>query len=217
MHITQFQSGGSKITKIAIVTALHLAVGMALVNNMKIKISAPDEPPPVVMVDPVIEKVIPPPPPPVEPVQRKFEPIVVPETIIDIHQPTIPPVVTTTNKLPPKEPTVKEGPVTETPVAPPAAVAQPNPIRIAVAQNCPAPEYPARSARNGDAGTVTLALLIGVDGRVAKAKVQKTSGHSELDRAAIAALSSCDFKPATNGGKPEQAWAQIAYVWTLEG
>ena len=71
-------------------------------------------------------------------------------------------------------------------------------------------------ARNGDAGTVGLALLIAPDGHVADSKVTSTSGFRELDRAAMAALSLCKFKPATTNGVPESAWGKIAYVWTLE-
>jgi protein TonB len=48
------------------------------------------------------------------------------------------------------------------------------------------------------------------------ARIQKSSGSRELDRAAVNALSLCQFKPAMNNGVPEAGWAQIAYVWTLD-
>jgi protein TonB len=63
---------------------------------------------------------------------------------------------------------------------------------------------------------VTLALLVGTDGRVTSSRVQTSSGSRELDRAAVNALSLCQFKPAMNNGVPEAGWAQIAYVWSLE-
>jgi protein TonB len=87
---------------------------------------------------------------------------------------------------------------------------------LANADGCAKPDYPVNAARNGDTGTVTLALLVGADGRVQNAKVQKSSGHRELDRAALNALSLCQFKPAMNNGVAEAGWGQIAYVWTLE-
>jgi protein TonB len=95
-------------------------------------------------------------------------------------------------------------------------IAAPKKFEVASAGNCPVPNYPASSARNGDTGTVGLALLIAPDGHVADSRVTTSSGFRELDRAAVAALSSCRFKPATTNGVPESAWGKIAYVWTLE-
>jgi protein TonB len=51
---------------------------------------------------------------------------------------------------------------------------------------------------------------------VAGSRVQISSGSRELDKAAVAALSMCKFKPATNAGVAEQAWARIAYVRKLD-
>jgi protein TonB len=89
-------------------------------------------------------------------------------------------------------------------------------IALAEASGCATPEYPARAARNGDSGTVVLALLIGTDGRVANARVQKSSGSRDLDKAALNALSMCQFKPGMNNGVPEAGWGQVAFVWTLQ-
>jgi protein TonB len=63
---------------------------------------------------------------------------------------------------------------------------------------------------------VTLALLVGTDGRVTSSRIQKSSGFRELDRAAVNALSQCQFKPAMNNGVPEAGWGQIAYAWVLD-
>jgi protein TonB len=87
---------------------------------------------------------------------------------------------------------------------------------LADASGCAKPEYPLSAARNGETGTVTLALLVGTDGRVTGSRVQKSSGSRDLDRAAVNALSLCQFKPAMHDGLPEAGWAQIAYVWSLE-
>ena len=69
---------------------------------------------------------------------------------------------------------------------------------------------------NGDTGTVTLALLVGADGRVQDARIESSSGSRDLDRAAVNALSTCTFQPAMHGGVAEAGWAKLAYVWTLE-
>ncbi|KQW97313.1 energy transducer TonB [Massilia sp. Root418] len=84
------------------------------------------------------------------------------------------------------------------------------------AANCAKPDYPRNAQRNGDTGTVTLALLIGTDGRVADSKVEKSSGFRELDRAAQVGLGLCRFKPATIDGVPQQSWTRMQYLWSLD-
>ena len=83
-------------------------------------------------------------------------------------------------------------------------------------RNCEKPEYPRKSLRNEETGTVTLQFLIGLDGRVVESKIDKSSGSRDLDNAARAALSLCKFKPGTVDGKPQQSWTKMQYVWKLE-
>jgi TonB family protein len=85
---------------------------------------------------------------------------------------------------------------------------------IADARSCVAPAYPLNAYRNGETGTVLLALLLGSDGKVIESKVQKSSGWSDLDKAARKALSLCKFKPAE--GQTEPAWANLAFVWSID-
>ena len=82
--------------------------------------------------------------------------------------------------------------------------------------NCEKPEYPSASRRLEEEGTVSLRFLVGVDGKVIQAEVDKSSGFRRLDEAARAGLAKCQFKPATVDGKPEQAWASMKYTWRLE-
>ncbi|NRR31800.1 TonB family protein [Oxalobacteraceae bacterium] len=82
------------------------------------------------------------------------------------------------------------------------------------ARNCALPKYPINAYLNGDSGTVLLGLLVGSDGKVIESKVQKSSGFSELDKAARKALSLCKFKPAD--GQTEPVWATLTYVWTRD-
>ncbi len=121
-------------------------------------------------------------------------------------------------------------PVISVPVAPPApAVAAPAPtppapaapaIRTAAViqpgATCAKPDYPSASRRLEEEGTVTLRFLIGTDGRVLQAEIDKTSGYVRLDEAARNALAKCQFRPGTVDGKPEQSWASIRYAWRLE-
>jgi TonB family protein len=86
---------------------------------------------------------------------------------------------------------------------------------IADARAC-APSYPARAYSNGESGTVQLALLVGGDGGVIESKVQKSSGHPELDKAARKALSQCHFKVAGNDRPAEPVWANVEYAFSLD-
>lgn len=50
----------------------------------------------------------------------------------------------------------------------------------------PTPPYPAEARRRGQQGTVQLQIVFGADGRVTSATVGRSSGFSDLDRAAAA-------------------------------
>lgn len=86
---------------------------------------------------------------------------------------------------------------------------------IADARAC-APSYPARAYSNGESGTVQLALLVGGDGGVLESKVQKSSGHPELDKAARKALSQCHFRVAGNDRQAEPVWTNVEYAFSLD-
>ncbi len=68
---------------------------------------------------------------------------------------------------------------------------------------------------NGGTGLVTLAFLIGIDGRVLEAKVERSSGHPELDGAALRGLEQCQFRPGTVDGVAQPSWTRIEYAWNL--
>jgi len=105
------------------------------------------------------------------------------------------------------------------PAAAPAAPATPALRTGAVIQAgayCAKPDYPSASRRMEEEGTVTLKFLIGIDGRVMQAEIEKSSGFNRLDEAARNALSKCQFRPGTVDGKAEQSWANIRYTWRLE-
>jgi bla regulator protein BlaR1 len=99
----------------------------------------------------------------------------------------------------------------------PVADKAPAPIIPAVANfnSCGKPVWPKQSLRDGNQGTVTLAFKIGEDGKVQDSNVKKSSGFPSLDEAAREGITKCQFKPATQGGKPVAAWMSMQYVWTL--
>jgi protein TonB len=211
---TTYPSNGSKVTKIAIVTMLHLGVALALIN-MKMVIKDPLKSKPV---DVTFKKQIIVEPEPVEQEMetKKLDPtIFVPKTIVDVEPD---PAAPTAKPLPPGPVIVDQGEHIK--IGPETVKGAPDAkktiFKPATDGECARPDYPPRAARLGESGTVTLALLIGTDGKVSDAKVSSSSGSRELDRAAIAALSLCKFKPATTNGVAEPAWGKIAYAWTLE-
>ena len=152
--------------------------------------------------------------------------VVVQAELIAEVTPTLPPPTPKPPTPAPKTPPVPTAPVVASPspaaiqLPPaPAAPAAPAVRTAAVIQagaSCAKPDYPSASRRLEEEGTVTLKFLIGVDGRVMQAEVEKTSGFQRLDEAARNALSKCQFKPGTVDGKPEQSWASIRYTWRLE-
>ncbi|MES3023002.1 MAG: energy transducer TonB [Pseudomonadota bacterium] len=227
MHFaSNYHDAGNKFGKIGMVAALHLVVGYAIIKSMG-TVWIPRVLADPLTVTPVPEKIVKiEPPKPVEFSEPKpvVPPIYIPDNIDPILMPIDPPKLTVAvfdGKVAP-ETTGKDGATAA--IAPPGIksggeATKTGEMRTALfadAKGCGMPEYPPRAARNGESGTVGLALLVGADGKVASSRIQKSSGSRDLDRAAQLALSMCNFKPATTNGVPEQAWAQLAYVWILD-
>ena len=121
----------------------------------------------------------------------------------------------------PTAPAINVTPTQSTAPTAPITPSAPSPsIRTGAAiqpgASCAKPDYPSASRRLEEEGTVSLKFLIGVDGRVLQAEIEKTSGFPRLDEAARNALSKCQFRAGTIDGKAEQSWASIKYTWRLE-
>ena len=215
---------GTRFTRLAVVAAVHVLAVVALLHTMKVQPTPPAPPEIDVTVVKPLPMVEPQPidPPPVPQAAQPQSLPVVPMPDVTFDQPRETITVRQATEIPSHPPSIgKTGPeVIDAPPGPAKpAVADSGPMRTAVladANSCARPEYPARSVRNGDTGTVVLALLVEASGKVSQARVQQSSGHRELDRAAIAALSLCKFQPATRNGVAEAGWGRIAYAWTLD-
>jgi len=133
-----------------------------------------------------------------------------------------PPIATATPVITaPTAPAISVSPTQSTAPTAPTAPTPPSPsIRAGAAiqpgASCAKPDYPSASRRLEEEGTVRLKFLIGADGRVLQAEIEKTSGFPRLDEAARNALSKCQFRAGTIDGKAEQSWASIKYTWRLE-
>ncbi|MBX9812819.1 MAG: energy transducer TonB [Burkholderiales bacterium] len=96
------------------------------------------------------------------------------------------------------------------------AAASPPDFNAAYLRN-PPPPYPLVARRNGEQGTVTLKVLVTREGIPASVAVEKTSGSSHLDNAALETVRTWRFVPARQGTQPVEAWVLVPIVFRLEG
>jgi len=208
-----------KLVGIGVVIFLHMLVVYALVTGLARKVVD-------VIQEPVITKIVteikPPPPPPAPdkpapPIPKSAAPpppYVPPPEVKVQQQPQENTIAAVSNVKPPTNdlPTSVAQPS-------PAATQAPGPpahTSARVAGNCEKPEYPRSSLRNEEQGTVDIKLIIGTDGRVVDAVIEKSSGFKDLDRATLKAWSLCHFTPAMADGQPVQSATRMQYVWKLE-
>lgn len=145
-------------------------------------------------------------------------------------------------KVKPKiEPKPTPMPVTEAPsqiAAPapeptPAAPAQPAPAPAAPAIGKPSmdltapknvahlscnitqPDYPAMSKRRGETGTAIVRLTVGLAGKIENVTLQKSSGSSRLDDAALDAVRGSACSPYKENGEAIRATATVPFVFSL--
>ncbi|WP_342118340.1 energy transducer TonB [Pseudoduganella sp. OTU4001] len=203
-------AGSDKLTKIAVVVALHAVLGYAAVNGTMHRLV--DRIPEVVNVT----FVAPPPPPPasqpktVEVAQKA--PSIAPPPL-----PMLPVVVENTITAPPSQARVTEAapstPAVVAPVnaAPAAAPAPAGPRVISSVEyiRAPQPVYPSVSRRMGEQGVVTLRVLVNEKGYAEQASVQKSSGSNNLDEAGRAAVMRALFKPYVEDGKAQSVYVVV--------
>ncbi len=208
MDFAQQQRGPSRhLVGFSMVIAMHVVLVYGLLTGLgknvveivkqpfdtkiieDVKKLPPPEPPPQ-------QKLLPPPPPP-------FVPL--PDLIIGDLAPAGPTITAAPAAVPPP------------PKAPVEQISsQITPAIIDPTHACQQPEYPSLSLKRDEEGSVTLLMLVDVDGRVRESKVQQSSGHDRLDRAARDALTQCHFKARIVDGKPEPSWHQFRFVWRIK-
>lgn len=81
--------------------------------------------------------------------------------------------------------------------------------------NNPSPSYPALSRRNGESGKVMLRVQVNSDGRPQQIELQRSSGFSRLDDAALAAVRQWRFIPAKRGDENLTEWVLVPLVFKL--
>ena len=127
----------------------------------------------------------------------------------------------------------------EAPPAPPAPAAQAESKAVAAAPAAPAapakeaattqpvfnaaylgnapPRYPIVARRSGVEGTVHLRVVVSREGRPVHVAVERTSGSTALDNAALEAVRGWKFAPARRGQEPVEQAVTVPVVFRLEG
>ena len=80
----------------------------------------------------------------------------------------------------------------------------------------PTPEYPPRSRRLGEEGSVLLEVEVLPDGRAGRVRVLQAPPHARLTEAAIEAVRQARFRPATAGGVPVRSVLEVPIRFRLD-
>jgi periplasmic protein TonB len=78
------------------------------------------------------------------------------------------------------------------------------------------PVYPSGLLGRGIGGRVVVSCQVDVAGKVSSARIRQSSGHADLDKAALDAVAKWKFKPATKGGRPIQATLNIPFNFEVK-
>lgn len=80
----------------------------------------------------------------------------------------------------------------------------------------PAPKYPNMARRNGEQGRVLLKVLVTLNGDAGNVTLEKSSGSTYLDEAAINAVKSWKFTPARSNNEPVSGFVTVPISFSLE-
>ncbi|MGH8226880.1 MAG: energy transducer TonB [Steroidobacteraceae bacterium] len=206
-HDSQFFS--RRIIVLFIACAVQVVGFLALSLGLKNKVMKVDNAPIQTNIVQQVQKHNQPPPPP--PPQMQRPPVVVPppEVSINVPQQTNSTAITdVTNKkvvaLPPPKP------------APRRIVRTYARLNV---RNSPSTDdyYPPVSRRLGEQGTTEVYVCAGPSGRVVgQPKVQRSSGSSRLDQAAVRWAAHANFYPGTTDGKPVETCVNFNVKFVLQ-
>ena len=85
-----------------------------------------------------------------------------------------------------------------------------------IALNRIVPKYPRSARRKGHEGSVTVEITVTEGGLVSSADIVSSSGHAELDAAALAAVRTARFTPATTDGVSVSGRLRLTFDFKLE-
>lgn len=205
---------------------LHVILALLfMLGLMEHKITPPDTPPVLVefMQSQPTPRTVEPQPAKPTPPQVRPQPVATPEPA---PQPTpAPSKVTAPAVVTQAAPVAPSAPTTPTPPAPPApapapVVTAPAKTDVSISASYSAsnakPIYPNMSKRLGEQGTVVLRVLVKADGTAGAVEVKSSSSFPRLDQAAVEAVKSWHFNPATSDGKAIDEWYQVPIPFKLQ-
>lgn len=191
-------SASSRWIAFVVVAAIHVALFCAL---SLIGVAVPERQPAPPLLVSLVPLPTPPSPAPPEkrelPVRRtKPTPVrmVAPQPIVPL--PTTPSMAATSTSPPLAPALAVDSPPAPMPREP---IAAGNLATRLIA--APAPRYPVESRRKREAGTVTLLVVVGEDGRVETISISRSSGFEQLDRAALSAVRRWRWSPVMIDGQ----------------
>lgn len=210
---------GPNWTALAIVAGLHaLAVALLMTATHVIVQREAETPLAVTLMPEVIV-----PPPVAAPPEAPPPPLAVTRSRAILSRPDAPPSPPPPDPASiPAAPTYVAAPPTPAAPGPPAPRPAPPstapitpPVFDAAYLNNPAPTYPPQSRRVREEGEVVLRVRVSEAGRASEVRVDRSSGHRRLDRAAIAAVRGWRFVPAQQDGQPREAWVLVPLAFSL--
>jgi TonB family protein len=78
------------------------------------------------------------------------------------------------------------------------------------------PEYPKRMVEAGLEGQVSVEAVVGIDGRVARARAMTVEAHPDLAQAAVDAVRQWRFEPTLLNGKPVEVVMTVTVNFSLD-
>ncbi len=201
---TATQATPRRFVSVLVVAGLHVLVILALASGLASQFvhkQIEDITTEVIKEKPPEVNKVPPPPPP---------------ELVKPPPPFVPPPDFTVNQETPTTNTIQvQSQVQHAPPAPqisaPASIGRPH--------ACPnAKWYPALALRLNHEGTTTLAFTVNTDGTISGVTVAKSSGHDELDEAAMSCAAGwSNYKPATQNGQPVAVPWKATVQWRING
>lgn len=78
------------------------------------------------------------------------------------------------------------------------------------------PVYPSSLLGKGIGGRVLVSCAVDTSGKVVSTTIKQSSGHPDLDKAAINAINKWAFKPGTRGGKKVKATCVVPFNFEVK-
>ena len=95
-----------------------------------------------------------------------------------------------------------------------AAFAKGTPPHVDMTQPHPQP-YPDSAQVNGEEGAVLVSVYVRPNGRATKIRVDRSSGFTDLDNAAVESVLNWRFVPAMHDGDTVSDWTKVNIVYQL--